>query len=478
MKTMNIQFKDLIKNAPLAPGIYKMYDNSGTLLYVGKAKNLFNRLNQYIDISKLENHKQIMRSLVTRVEWEITPNESDALILEQKLIKTLKPKYNIMLTDGKMYPMLALTKHEFPRLLKFRGKISQRKDVYGPYPSVSALNETIKTIQRVCQLRTCNDTFMRNRTRPCLLHQIGRCSAPCCLPQNDYDKNVQLARHILTGDSEPIISDLTKLMKELSDKMDYENAAIIRDKITALTNTTNRGIRQKLPYISNMNWDTNVSELENWLGMKIECAGVFDNSHLFGKNPVGAMIAFGHDGFIKSSYRHFKLRDAARAGNDIAMMEEFVQRAIDDGPKMDLIIVDGGPAQWNIANKIAKGKIPVLGVAKGEVRNGDEHFIMPDSSVNTELAKDSELFLLLRAVRDEAHRFVITYHRAVRAKQLTASCLDEIEGIGPVRKKQLLQHYGSIKSIMDADLKSLTLVPGLGKAAAEKIYKYFHSEVL
>jgi len=475
---MMIQFSDLIKNAPMSPGIYKMYDATGNLLYVGKAKNILNRLRQYVDISKLENHKQIMRSLVHRVEWEITKNESDALILEQKLIKTLKPKYNIMLTDGKMYPMLALTKHEFPRLLKFRGKISQKQDVYGPYPSVYALNDTIKTIQRVCQLRTCNDTFMRNRTRPCLLYQIGRCSGPCCVPQNNYDKNVQLARRILTGDSEPIISDLTKMMKDFSNKMDFENAAIIRDKITALTNTTNRGIRQNLSYTPNLDWNKNVSELEKWSNIKIDCVGVFDNSHLFGKNPVGAMIAFGHDGFIKSSYRHFKLRDAARAGNDIAMMEEFVTRAISDGPKLNLIIVDGGPAQWNIATKVANGKIPVLGVTKGEVRNGDEHFIMPDGSVNTSLAKDSSLFLLLRAVRDEAHRFVITYHRSVRAKQLTASCLDEIEGIGPVRKKQLLHHYGSVRSIMDAELKSLLHVPGLGKSAAEKIYAYFHSDVL
>ena len=475
---MKIQFRDLIENAPMSPGIYKMYDGDGNLLYVGKAKNILHRLRQYIDVSKLETHKQIMRSLVRKVEWEITRTETDALILEQKLIKTLKPKYNIMMTDGKMYPMLALTKHEYPRLLKFRGKISQRKDVYGPYPSVYALNDTIKTLQRVCQLRTCTDTFMKNRARPCLLYQIGRCSAPCCLPQPDYDKNVQLARRILTGDSEPIIADLTKQMKTFSDKMDYENAAIIRDKITALTTTTNRGIRHNTLYTPNLQWDNNVKELENWLGLKLDCVGVFDNSHLFGKNPVGAMIAFGHDGFIKSSYRHFKLRDSARAGNDIAMMEEFVSRAIKDGPKLDLIIVDGGPAQWNIANKVANGKIPVLGVTKGVVRNGDEHFIMPDGSENHELAKDSALFLMLRTVRDEAHRFVITYHRSVRAKQLTASCLDEIEGIGPTRKKQLLQHFGSVHAIMDADLKSLSHVSGLGKNAAEKIYAYFHSDML
>lgn len=475
---MNIQFRDLINNAPMSPGIYKMYDADGNLLYVGKAKNILHRLRQYIDISKLEPHKQIMRTLVKRVEWEITRTESDALILEQNLIKTLKPKYNIMLTDGKMYPMLALTKHEFPRLLKFRGKISQRKDVYGPYPSVYALNDTIKTIQRVCQLRTCTDTFMKNRSRPCLLYQIGRCSAPCCLSQTEYDKNVQLARRILTGDSEPIIADLTKQMKDLSNKMDYENAAIIRDKIIALTTTTNRGIRQNQTYIPNMQWNKNVTELEQWLKLKLDCVGVFDNSHLFGKNPVGAMIAFGHDGFIKSSYRHFKLRDMKRAGNDIAMMEEFVSRAIKDGPKLDLIIVDGGIAQWNIANKVANDKIPILGVTKGEVRNGDEHFIMPNGLENRTLPKDSPLFLMLRTVRDEAHRFVITYHRSVRAKQLTASCLDEIEGIGPIRKKQLLQHFGSVRAIMDADLKSLLHVPELGKSAAEKIYAYFHSEML
>ena len=475
---MNIQFRDLIENAPMSPGIYKMYDGDNNLLYVGKAKNLLNRLRQYIDVSKLENHKQIMRSLVKRVEWETVKNESEALLLEQQLIKTLKPKYNIMLTDGKMYPMLALTKHEYPRLLKFRGKISQRKDVYGPYPSVYALNDTIKTIQRVCKLRTCTDTFMKNRSRPCLLYQIGRCSAPCCLPQSDYDKNVKLARQILTGDSEPIIADLTKQMKDFSDKQDYENAANIRDKISALTKTTNRGIRQNPSYTSNLQWDKNVSDLEKWLGLKIETVGVFDNSHLFGKHPVGAMIAFGHDGFIKSSYRHFKLHDMARAGNDIAMMEEFVNRAIKDGPKLDLIIVDGGPAQWNIANRVSNGRIPILGVAKGVVRNGDEHFIMPDGTENRSLAKDSPLFLLLRTVRDEAHRFVITYHRSVRAKQLTASCLDEIDGIGAVRKKQLLQYYGSVHSIMDADLKSLLHVPGLGKNAAKKIYAYFHSDVL
>ncbi len=474
---MNIQFSDLIENSPSAPGVYKMYDADGTLLYVGKAKNLSNRLKQYLDISKLETHKQVMRTLVTRVEWEIVPTEEDALIREQELIKTQKPKYNIMLTDGKMYPMLALTAGDFPRLLKFRGKISQRRDVYGPYPSVSSLNETIKTIQKVCQLRTCTDTFMHNRARPCLLHQIGRCSAPCTMTQSDYDARTKIARRILTGDSEPIVADLAAQMKKHADNMNFEQAAQCRDKIAALTHTSNRGIKRPAVHRANFDWQKTVAELDAWLGIKIECAGVFDNSHLFGKSPVGAMIAFGPNGFIKSAYRHFKLNDAARAGNDIAMMAEFVTRAVARGPKLDLIIVDGGPAQWNIAHQVAPN-IPILGVTKGEVRDGDEHFIMPDGSVCRDLAKDSKLFLMLRAVRDEAHRFVITYHRAVRAKQMTASVLDDIDGIGPARKRALLHHFGTVRGIMDADLAALLRVPGLGKSAAEKIYAYFHSEMV
>lgn len=471
---MNIQFRDLIENAPLAPGIYKMYDKNGDLLYVGKAKNLKNRLRQYIDITKLENHKQVMRSLVTRIEWEITRTETDALILEEQLIKQLKPKYNVMLTDGKMYPMLAITKHEYPRLLKFRGKPKQKNDIYGPYPSVYALNDTIKTIQKVCKIRTCSDTFMKNRARPCLLYQIGRCSAPCCIKQNSYAKNITLAQKILRGDIEPVIKELTEEMTILSKKMNFESAAIIRDKIITLTETIKRDTRQKEPYTSNLDWEKDINDLENWLNKKLTKIGVFDNSHLFTKNPVGAMITFGHNGFIKDNYRHFKLKEKHRAGNDIAMMEEFITRAITDITDLDLIIVDGGPAQWNIAKKVCGDKIPILGVTKGIVRNGDEHFIMPNGEENFDLDKTSNLFLLLRHVRDEAHRFVITFHRAIRAKHLTLSCLDEIEDLGPKRKKILLQHFGSVHNISNASLKSLKQITGIGNSVAEKIYAYFH----
>ena len=189
------------------------------------------------------------------------------------------------------------------------------------------------------------------------------------------------------------------------------------------------------------------------------------------------MICFGHNGFTKTDYRHFKLQNKSNAGNDIGMMAEFISRAVDRGPKLDLIIVDGGIAQWNIAHSVAPN-IPVFGVTKGEVRNGDEHFIMPNGSIYKDMPKDSSLFLMLRTVRDEAHRFVITYHRETRAKHMTVSVLDEIEGIGPTRKHALIQHFGSVRGIMDATLPQLEHVPTLGKSVAKKIYAHFHSELI
>ena len=545
---MEIQFANLIEYSPKAPGIYKMFDTEGILLYVGKARDLNARLKQYLDVSKLEPHKQIMRSLVARVEWEITPTESDALILEEKLIKTEKPKYNIMLTDGKMYPLLALTKHEFPRLLKFRGKISQKKDVFGPYPSVGALNEAIKLIQKVCKIRTCTDSFMNNRARPCLLHQIGRCSAPCTkqLSAISYQLSVNLARRILSGDTASVSKELSEQMQAASARQDYEAAAELRDKIAALSATGNRskpgesfvpplrgGSAQSA--VGRASFSESFSALETWLGVKFDKVAVFDNSHLFGNNPVGSMIVVARGGFLKNEYRHFKLRDKTRAGNDIAMMEEFLIRGVLNSPpagesaalvgapvggKIEseflpptasrratlalcdspaggefktprtLIIVDGGRAQWNIAKKVlgdppssaftsfrcdyGAASAMVVGVVKGEVRDGDEHFILPDGSEDRSLAKDSELFLFLRRVRDEAHRFAITFHRRVRAKEFVGSALDEIDGIGAARKRALLHHFGGTRQIADATAANLAKAPGISKTVAQKIYQHFH----
>ncbi|MCL2017857.1 MAG: excinuclease ABC subunit UvrC [Alphaproteobacteria bacterium] len=583
-----MQFATLIENVPGLPGVYQMMDADDSLLYVGKAKNLAARLRQYINTDRLPHNIRMMRSRVARIEIITTQTESDALMLESDLIKNKKPKYNILLTDDKMYPMLALSVEEFPRLYKFRGRAIPKKDVFGPYSSVSALHDTIKLIQKVCQLRTCSNSIMKNRARPCLLHQIGRCSAPCKEQPENYNDNVKLARKILSGDTASVITDLSAQMDKASEKLDYEKAAKFRDRIRALSETAMRGKKSgvsadffagdfnsspaiaitrvrngqylsnqiiypkqadgmtpadimeqtilwfhnhenrepktesRIPVITNIptpllstvydskimvnesdpeiqkllnqistnrkvfghkeiKWRESVDLLSDWLGIQIERADVFDNSHLSGTSPVGAMIAFDSKGFLKKEYRHYKLKDNTAAGNDIGMMEEFLTRRLatakQDMPS--LLIVDGGKSQWNVAQRVLRNKklnIPVLGITKGKIRNGDEHFIKPDNTIDTSVQKDSPLFLLLRAVRDEAHRFAVTFHKNIRAKGTTASALEEIESIGAGRRKALLRHFGSVSGISEATRAALLKVPGISKATAEKIYLYFHPE--
>jgi len=584
-----MQFVEMIKDAPKLPGVYQMFDADGNLLYVGKAKNIAARLRQYVDIEKLSYHIRLMRKSVARVEFIVTRTESDALLLESDFIKNKKPKYNILLTDDKMYPMLMITSGEFPHLVKFRGKISQKRDVYGPYSSVSELNATIKLIQKVCRIRTCNDTYMKNRARPCLLHQIGRCSAPCMIvgannhsPSTEYQTQVAAARQILSGNPAPVIRELSEQMRAASDAMDFESAAKIRDSISALSGTAAAGkrdlrdadffaismdtspavaiakrrggqfvfhqiiyprqtgdmtasdilahtvlwfydgvkpefqiitniktgvaesiggiqksapndpvitdllmqisSRQKIINRDSIKWDGLMTDISKWVGRNIARADVFDNSHLFGKSPVGSMIVFSRNGFEKKEYRHFHLRDESRAGDDIGMMREFLTRTYSKASDIAgrLIIVDGGRAQWNTAMDVLRElnlEIPVVGVVKGAVRNGDEHFIMPDGRIDDTVDKTSALFLGLRRVRDEAPRFAIEFHRKTRGKAATTDALSEIEGIGGARRRALLSHFGSIARIAGADEKSIASTPGISKSIAEKIYLYFHPEM-
>ncbi|MDR2268693.1 MAG: GIY-YIG nuclease family protein [Rickettsiales bacterium] len=251
-------FEDMISTAPSNPGVYKMYDSDGGLLYVGKAKNLKRRLRQYVDISRLEYHKILMMRQARCVEWTIAPTEQAALIMEQHFIKTEKPKYNIILKDDKMYPFLALSNDPFPRLFRFRGKIKQRRDVFGPFPFVSDLDDTIKLVQKVCRIRTCANSYFNARKKPCLMYQIGLCVAPCHIENQtkksgmalDYKGRVTLARRILRGHIRSVVSDLSGKMKAASARHDFENAARYRGQILALQSTAKtakingRGIRK------------------------------------------------------------------------------------------------------------------------------------------------------------------------------------------------------------------------------------------
>jgi excinuclease ABC subunit C len=231
-------FEEMISSAPGRPGIYKMFDAAGNLLYVGKAKNLIKRLRQYIDSEKLEYHKILMRRQVARVEWQVAATEQEALILEQHAIKTEKPKYNIILRDDKMYPFLALSNDKFPRLFRFRQKkITQKRNVYGPFPFISDLDETIRLTQRVCQIRTCTNNVFNSRKRPCILFQIGRCSAPCCFPNDGYKDQIKLAKKIMSGHIRQVVSDLAKKMKSAAAAADYEAAAKAKGQIDSLQST-------------------------------------------------------------------------------------------------------------------------------------------------------------------------------------------------------------------------------------------------
>jgi len=233
-------FDSLISSAPKSPGVYKMFGADGRLLYVGKAKNLARRLKQYKDGEKLEYHKIVMRRQVLNVEWIALKSEAEALIMEQRLIKTEKPKYNIVLADDKMYPYLALSIDKYPRLYKFRSKITPKKNVFGPFPFIADMDETFRMIQKICRIRTCADfVFKAHKKRPCLLYQTGLCSAPCSVQQDDYAARVRAAKGILKGHIRPIVAGLRKKMTAAAhrDCRDFEAAAKYRDEIRSLQST-------------------------------------------------------------------------------------------------------------------------------------------------------------------------------------------------------------------------------------------------
>jgi len=240
-------FDEMISSAPRRPGVYRMFDRTGKLLYVGKAKDLSKRLRQYVDPEKLEYHKILMHRQIARVEWTVVETEPAALILEQHLIKTERPKYNIILKDGKMYPFLALTGGETPRLYRFRGPITRKKDVYGPFPFISDLDDTIKLVQKICRIRTCADSVMNSRKRPCILYQIGLCSAPCRIKaaRGSAAESVRLARRILSGRIGRVVADLTKKMRAASDARDFEAAAKFLGQIQALQSTAKTAMIKK-----------------------------------------------------------------------------------------------------------------------------------------------------------------------------------------------------------------------------------------
>jgi excinuclease ABC subunit C len=615
---------DEVSRLPGRPGVYRMMNADGDVLYVGKAKSLKARVSSYAKSGGHSNRIMRMISETARMEFVVTATETEALLLEANLIKQLKPRYNVIFRDDKSFAYILIAEdHASPQILKHRGARKRKGAYYGPFASAGAVNRTLNTLQKAFLLRSCADSVFESRTRPCLLHQIKRCSAPCVglIGEADYRALVAEAKAFLDGDSRSIQQALSREMEDAAARLDFERAARLRDRIRALTyvqgsqDINAEGVTeadifaihaeagqscvQVFFFRAGQNWGNHawfpkhdreeepaailsafmaqfydgreppallivniepdqaallaealtlragrkVTILAPQRGEKksiVDAAAmnarealmrrmaesasqqktlqrlaevldletpprrieVYDNSHIAGANAVGAMIVAGPDGFEKKHYRKYTIRsETLTPGDDYAMMREVLTRRFarlmkepDEETRPDLVIIDGGKGQLSAALQVfeelgfdpqAEG-VAVIGVAKGrrETESGEkrvdrtlgatgEQIVMPGREPFVLGPRDPALFYLQR-VRDEAHRFAIGAHRAKRARAISANPIDEIPGVGPGRKRALLNHFGSAKAIARAKPEDLAAVEGVSEALAQRIYDFFH----
>lgn len=602
--------KKIVNHSPSSSGIYKMLNEKKEIMYVGKAKNLQNRLKSYLNTNNLSNRIRRMVSRISNIELIITETEKEALLLEANLIKKLKPPFNILLRDDKSFPYIFINhEQEYPQISKHRGKQKYKGKYFGPFATINSLNYTLKILQKVFLLRSCDDTIFQNRSKPCLLYQIERCSGPCVdytLSKKEYLQSVKNAEHFLSGQHSNLQEELSTKMEEESNSLNYEKAASYRDKIVALTqiqsqqninlydikNTdvisisrkANKSCIQVFIYRSGQNWGnrsyfpkhsdevetfeilerflvdfytrysppknvlintpiTNASLIEKSLtsiynykttflvpkkgkkldivnyasrnselslknhiarshsdkenlsqlsqvlntSKKIERIEAYDNSHLSGKNAVGAMIVCSEEGFDKKSYRKFNIDSSkVKLGDDYGMMRHVLERrfskeAIKNSKKYqklpDLVIIDGGKGHYDLAKTILLEKglnnIELLSIFKGEGRKESLDRIIYKDKKNS-IDKNSPSFFFIQRLRDESHRYAIGAHKAKRKKEMHTSELEPIEGLGKSRRKLLLNHFGSVKNIKNASAQDILKVKGISKLLSEKIYDYFN----
>ena len=610
MKNIEIG-KDAIKKElpviPKLPGVYRMLNEKNEILYVGKAKNLPNRLKSYVSEKNHIIRTERMLSQTRKIEITTTSNESEALLLEANLIKKHKPRFNILLRDDKSFPFIYIgNKDKWPQITKHRGKKTKDGFYFGPFASAGSANWTIKMIQKIFQLRVCDDTVFKKRERPCILYQIKRCSGPCVgyVEKDEYSKTVDDAIEFVSGKSRKIQKSLSDQMEKASEDLDFEKAGILRDRIKSLNiiqssqrvNEANlveadviAGFKesgktciQVFFYRSKQNWgnqaffpkhdpddkledilnsfiaqfyenknapqnlilshqikekellEKTFSKKENKnvsisiakkgsklkivelaiknakeslnrkiyesqnnknffeeiaqkfnLHSNISLIEVYDNSHMQGTNSVGALITYGEEGFIKKRYRKFNIKLQKNEQDDYGMIKEVLNRRFKRAMHAkenylsfpDLVLIDGGKGQYSSArdtlNELGLYDIPVIAIAKGKFRNsGNESFFHNGKEFKFE-KNESTLFFLQR-IRDEAHRFAISAHRLRRKKGLSKSLLDQIEGIGSIRKRALLNHFGSARSVESASLDEIKSVDGVEEKVAKKIYNFFH----
>jgi excinuclease ABC subunit C len=603
--------KDEVKRLPDAPGVYRMLGEGGEALYVGKAKSLKKRVTHYAQGRFHTQRIAHMVHLTRAMEFTTTRTETEALLLESNLIKRLKPRFNVVLRDDKSFAEILIRRdHPAPQLRKHRGVHAIPGDYFGPFASTWAVNRTVNILQKAFLLRSCSDSVYETRTRPCMLHQIKRCSAPCTglISQAGYGELVAEAHDFMRGKSRAVMKRLADDMSTAAEAMEFETAALLRDRIRALSTISmeqginpetveeadvfalhaeggqacvqvfffragqNWGNRAYFPRVDRTDEDGDIidaflgqfyedkpiprlvllshaapnaallaeafalqsghrvelavpqrgekrrlvehalTNAREALGRKLaegsaqskilaavaeafgldgppERIEVYDNSHIMGTNAVGGMIVAGPEGFAKNQYRKFNIRAQDLVpGDDYGMMREVLSRrfgrmvkeeaAGETAPRPDLVLIDGGAGQLaavlEVMADLGVDDVPVVGVAKGSDRDaGLERFFMPGKTPFMLEPKSPALYYLQR-LRDEAHRFAIGTHRARRSAEMKKNPLDEIEGVGPGRKKALLHAFGSARGVARAAAADLAKVEGVSASLAQRIYDFFH----
>ena len=597
-----------LANCSQLPGVYRMFDQQQQLLYVGKAKNLKKRLSSYFKTQQLAPKTAALVKKIAQITVTITHNETEALLLEQTLIKQSRPPYNILLRDDKSYPYVLLSNDPFPRLSIHLGKKKPSGEVFGPYPSRVAIRESLNLLQKTFQVRQCDNTFYNNRSRPCLQYQIKRCKAPCVglVDADEYQQDVRHSRLFLTGRSHALTNELKINMEAAAEQLAFEEAAQIRDQIAALRRIQDQqsmegghgnvdiialattagtasvhlinvrdgrvlGSKNYFPklalevddqeilsafiaqhYLSHYDRDlpsslvvSLVLEEQNalataisqhyskkleivhnvrgnrlrWLQLaqtnaqyalqtqladksqiadrfekltaalkleqipeRLEC---FDISHSSGEATVASCVVFGPEGPLKSDYRLYNI-EGVTAGDDYAAMQQALERRLSKASKQadsklpDLLIVDGGKGQLqmarNVLNELALNDITLLGIAKGVTRRpGMETLYLNSIENEFTLPGHSPALHLIQHIRDEAHRFAITNHRARRGKTRRTSPLEGIPNVGPKRRRELLKQFGGLQELARASVEEISKTPGISRTLAETIYAALHS---
>jgi excinuclease ABC subunit C len=593
--------REFVRELTVAPGVYRMLAADGSALYVGKAMSLKKRVSSYFRADQPSPRIAAMVAQIASIQITVTRTAGEALLLENQLIKSLKPRYNVQLRDDKSYPYILLTDETWPRIAFHRGGRAQPGRYFGPYPGAGAVRESMDLMQKIFRLRSCEDSVFRNRSRPCLQHQIGRCSAPCVglVAPRDYDASVQRAALFLEGRSDELVEELGKSMDAASARLEFEQAATLRDAITTVRRVTARqhvegefvdmdvlacamaggtacvlllsfrnGMNQGTrPFFPRLNGADNPEEvLEAFVGQyylekrppreivlshaipeiglyervfsenagrkvelkpkvrgerarflqlaqsnaehalfaqvgsaaaqsrrlaslqelvglgeaprRIEC---FDISHTMGELAVASCVVFNEEGPVRAQYRRFNIAGIT-PGDDYAAMHQALtrrfKRGVAEGLLPDLLLIDGGAGQLAQAQAVLEELgvqgVAMVGVAKGEERRaGHETLVFPDGR-EIQPGIESPGLQLIQQVRDEAHRFAITGHRGRRAKARETSRLEDIAGIGPRRRANLLKHFGGLVGLKNAGVEEIARVEGVNLALAKRIYASLH----